>query len=89
MEYPSVANSLDYMDHRRAYDDSDSPQQMHADCEAIERNNPRLEHAARAAVEHASPSLHFEDYPREVRKKEIKISEATARLANALHLHLD
>ena len=76
------------MDHRRAYDDSDSPQQMHADCEAIERNNPRLERAARAAVEQA-PSLHFEDYPREVRKREVKISDAAARLANALHLHLD
>ena len=54
------------MDHRRAYDDSDSPQQMHADCEALERNNPRLERAAQAAVQQASPSLHFEDYPREV-----------------------
>ena len=78
------------MDHRRAYDDFSSPQQMHADCEALERNNPRLERAAQAAVEHASPSLHFEDYPREVRtKKDIRISEAAARLANALHLHLD
>jgi hypothetical protein len=77
------------MDHRRPYDDSDSPQQMHADCQAIERNNPRLEKAARAAVEQTVPSLHFEDYPREVRKKEIKIDDATARLANALHLHLD
>jgi hypothetical protein len=78
------------MDHRQPYDDFASPQQMHADCEALERNNPRLERAARAAVEQASPSLHFEDYPREVhRKKEIRISEAAARLANALHLHLD
>jgi hypothetical protein len=77
------------MDHRRPYDDSDSPQQMHADCQALERNHPRLERAARAAVEQAVPSLHFEDYPREVRKKEIKIDDATARLANALHLHLD
>ena len=77
------------MDHRRPYDDSDSPQQMHADCQALERNNPRLERAARVAVEQAVPSLHFEDYPREVRKKPIKIDDATARLANALHLHLD
>jgi hypothetical protein len=77
------------MDHRSAYDDSDSPQQMHADCQALERNNPRLERAARAAVEQVSPSLHFEDYPREVPKREIEIDDATARLANALHLHLD
>jgi hypothetical protein len=77
------------MDHRRPYDDSDSPQQMNADCQALERNNPRLERAARAAVEQAVPSLHFEDYPREVRKKEIRIDDATARMANALHLHVD
>ena len=77
------------MDHRRAYDDFSSPQQMHADCEALERNNPRLERAAQAAVEQAPPSLHFEDYPREVRKRDIEISEAAARLAGALHLHLD
>jgi hypothetical protein len=77
------------MDHRRAYDDFSSPQQMHADCEALERNHPRLERAAKAAVEHTSPSLHFEDYPREVPKREIEIDDATARLANALHLHLD
>ena len=35
------------------------------------------------------PSIHFEDYPREVRKREIAVSDAAARLANALHLHLD
>ena len=34
------------------------------------------------------PSIRFEDYPREVAKREIRVSEA-ARLANALHLHLD
>ena len=89
MEYPSVANSLEGMDHRQPYEDFSSPQQMHSDCEALERNNPRLERAARAAVEQAPPSLHFEDYPREVRKRDIKIDDATARLANALHLHLD
>jgi hypothetical protein len=75
---------------RLVYDDFASPQQMHADCEAIGQNLrlPRLEQAARAAVEPA-PSIHFEDYPREIDKREIRISDAAARLANALHLHLD
>ena len=74
---------------RLAYDDFASPQQMHADCEAVGQNlHPRLEQAARAAVEPA-PSIHFEDFPREVGKRDIRISDAAARLANALHLHLD
>jgi hypothetical protein len=75
---------------RLAYDDFASPQQMTADCEALGDNLrlPRLERAARAAVEPA-PSIHFEDYPREVGKRDIRISDAAARLANALHLHLD
>jgi hypothetical protein len=72
---------------RLAYDDFSTPQQMHADCEATGRNL-HLERAARAAVEPA-PSIHFEDFPREVGKREIEVSEAAARLANALHLHLD
>lgn len=72
---------------RLAYDDLASPQEMHADCQAVERNL-HLERAARAAVAPA-PSIRFEDFPREVRKPEIKISEAAARLANALQLHLD
>ena len=35
------------------------------------------------------PSIRFEDYPTEVGKREIRVSDAAARLANALHLHLD
>lgn len=75
---------------RLVYDDFATPQQMHADCEVIGQNLrlPRLEQAARAAVAPA-PSIHFEDYPREVGKREIRISDAAARLAGALHLHLD
>ena len=48
----------------------------------------RLARAAEAATEPA-PSIHFEDYPREVPKREIRITEAAQRLANALELHLD
>ena len=36
-----------------------------------------------------APSIHFEDFPREVPKRDIEVSDAAARLANALHLHLD
>lgn len=48
----------------------------------------RLERVVLAAVEPA-PSIHFEDYPRELVKQEIQVSAAAARIANALHLHLD
>ena len=72
---------------RPAYDDFATPQQMRADCVQAGRNL-RLERVARAAVEGA-PSLRFEDYPREVRKRGIDISDAAARLAGAMHLHLD
>jgi hypothetical protein len=67
------------------YEEIDSPTQLHSDCEEVSR---RLARAARKVVE-TPPSIHFDDYPREVRKPEIQISEAAQRLANALHLHLD
>ena len=73
--------------HRLAYDDASTPQEMSADCRAV-GENLHLQKAAKAAVEPA-PSIHFEDYPREVTKREIRISDAATRIANALQLHLD
>jgi len=73
--------------HRLAYDDASTPQEMSADCRAV-GENLRLQRAAKAAVQPA-PSIHFEDYPREVAKREIRISDAATRIANALQLHLD
>jgi len=73
--------------HRLAYDDASTPQEMSADCRAV-GENLRLQKAAKAAVQPA-PSIHFEDYPREVAKREIRISDAATRIANALQLHLD
>jgi hypothetical protein len=70
-----------------AYDDLATPQEMFADCRATGRNL-RLERAALAAVAPA-PSLRFEDFPREVPKREVTVTEAATRIANALHLHLD
>lgn len=69
---------------------------MSADCRVVagtltRADSPgrgRWERAARAALA-SPPSLRFEDYPRERAKREIRIDEATARLAAALHLHLD
>ena len=69
------------------HDELGTPAEMAADGRAASRNL-RLERAARAAVS-APPSLRFEDYPSEVGKREIKVSDAAARIANALHLHLD
>ena len=79
---------------RRAYDDASTSAQMTADCHAVElalhlpERRTAAERAARAAVKPA-PSILFEDYPREVHKRSIEVSEAAARLAAAMHLHLD
>ena len=67
------------------YEEIDTPTQLHSDCQEVNR---RLELAARKVVQ-TPPSIHFEDFPREVPKPEIRISEAAQRLANAMHLHLD
>ena len=70
-----------------AYDELGTPAQMTADCRAASRNL-RLEQAA-ARLLGPVPSIHFEDFPREVPKREIRICEAAQRIANALELHLD
>ena len=78
-------------DSHLTHDELGTPRELARDCHAVGANLrlERLEHAARAAVG-TPPSLHFEDYPREVTKRgEIRISDAAARLAGALHLHLD
>ena len=68
---------------RLTHSDLTSTREMADDCRATTRNL-RLERAVRAAVS-APPSLHFEDYPREVTKRDIRVSEAAARLAEALY----
>jgi hypothetical protein len=65
----------------------DLDRDMYTDARAA-RRNLRLERIARAAVEPA-PGLTYDDYPREVPKREIHVDEAAQRIANALHLHLD
>jgi hypothetical protein len=63
------------------------PTRMRADAAAVGRHL-RLEQAARR-VKQDAPSIRYEDYPREVRKRDVDVSDAAARIANALHLHLD
>ena len=63
-----------------AYEDLDTPQTMRSDASAVGRNLP---------VPEAAPSFFLLDYHRDLPKREIKISAAAQRIANALHLHLD
>ena len=70
-----------------AYDDLASPAQMREDCRAAGRHL-RLERAAEK-VSRPAPSILFEDYPQDVKKPEIAVTEAAARLGAAVHLHLD
>ena len=95
MGYRSVIPNVGSMTYKRlAYDDAATTAQMTTDCHAVEdalrlpTRRSAAERAARAAVKPA-PSILFEDYPREVRKPTIEVSEAAARLANAMELHLD
>ena len=63
-----------------AYDELDTPQTMRTDASAVGRNLPQPE---------AAPSFFLLDYDRDLPKREITISKAAQRIANALHLHLD
>ncbi len=67
------------------YEEIETPAQLRGDCEAV---TARLARAAEQATRTA-PSIHFDEFPREIPKRDIQISEAAQRLANALHLHLD
>lgn len=75
---PSVACVTSSAPRRLAYDDASPTDRMTSDCRAVAE-----------ALRRQAPSLRFEDYPREVPKPTIEVSDAAARLAAALHLHLD
>ena len=86
-----VAPSVDDMSYERlAYDDQDSANQMHDDCTAcgtrIELPRQRIDNSA---ITMPAPSLAFDQFPHQVHKPEIKVSEAAAHLASRLHLSLD
>lgn len=72
-----------------AYADADTTSQMRSDC-AVCRSAIRggATSAVRLLADPA-PSILFEDFPREIVKRDLTVSDAAARLANQLHLHLD
>jgi hypothetical protein len=70
-----------------SYDEIDSPAVMREDAAAVGRAL-RLDRIVRAAAA-GPPSLEYDDFPREVAKREIAVDEAAARIANALNLYLD
>ena len=87
MVAPSVAD-MSY--ERLAYDDQDSADRMHDDCTACgSRINLPRQKVDNRAVTMPAPSLEYDQFPREVRKPEIEVSDAAAHLASRLHLHLD
>ncbi|MCL2543212.1 MAG: hypothetical protein FWE71_12250 [Nocardioidaceae bacterium] len=62
------------------YEEIDSPADMRADCEAVTR---RLDVAASKAVRPA-PSIHYDEFPQDLPKPGIQVSEAAQRLAAAI-----
>jgi len=84
---PSVERMTPSAADRLAYDDSATIGEMASDAR---RCGARLRGLERAAGRAAGPvpSLRFDDFPREVAKTDIAISDAARRLADALELHL-
>ncbi|MBO9520702.1 MAG: hypothetical protein J7518_04115 [Nocardioidaceae bacterium] len=74
---------------RLAYDDQDTTVQMHSDCTACASQMGLPEQTISADALGTVPSIEFEDFPREIAKPVITVSEAAAHLAARLHLHLD
>ena len=72
---------------RLPYDDADTTAAMAGDCAAC-ATAMRLP-VRRGLTAGPAPSLRYEDFPREVRKRDITVDAATAHLAAALELHLD
>jgi phosphate uptake regulator len=66
------------------HDELASPAELAADCRSLLVSHRHLERAASAATQ-VAPSLHSDDYPAEVGKREIRVSDAAARLARALY----
>jgi len=79
---------------RLPYDDAATAPEMTIDCRAVgaalglpDRRTPAEQ--TRVAAVRPAPSIRYEDYPREVGKPTIRISEAASRLAAAIHPYLD
>jgi hypothetical protein len=74
---------------RLAYDDQDSTLKMRTDCTACASQMGLPQQRISPEDLAQAPSIEFDDYPREIRKPEITVSDAAAHLASRLHLHLN
>ncbi len=79
---------------RLAYDDADTAGQMRDDAAACESHIALPRQRTRGAIDEKTiampaPSIAYADYPREIAKPRIEVSDAAAHLASRLHLHLD
>ena len=74
---------------RLAYDDQDTTLKMRLDCTACATAMQWPDRPITTEALVAVPSIEFDDFPREIHKPEITVSEAAAHLASRLHLHLD
>ena len=74
---------------RLAYDDQDTTLKMHIDCTACASRMGLPEQRISPEALETVPSIEYADFPREIRKPEITVSDAAAHLASRLHLHLD
>ena len=74
---------------RLAYDDQDTTLKMRTDCTACASEMAMPQQRGSVDAIGTAPSIEYADFPREIRKPEITITDATAHLASRLHLHLD
>jgi hypothetical protein len=74
---------------RLAYDDQDTTATMHRDCTACASQMGIPAQAISPEALGQVPSIEYADFPREIRKPEITVSEAAAHLASRIHLHFD
>lgn len=74
---------------RLAYEDQDTTVKMHTDCTACASEMGIPDQRASLDAIGTAPSIEYADFPREILKPEITVSDAAAHLASRLHLHLD
>ena len=74
---------------RLAYDDQDTTVKMHTDCDACASEMGIPDQQIDNEALGTAPSIQYADFPREIRKPEITVSDAAAHLASRIHLHLD
>lgn len=74
---------------RLAYDDQDTTVKMRTDCTACVSEMGVPDQRLVTEALGGAPSIEYADFPREIRKPEITVTEAAAHLASRIHLHLD